>query len=148
VRVLNIAARESLTGDDVRAEGSTIMEFTPAGGCACAVLSLIVIATACPAATAHPMPQAPAERSLSDGASKIVAALRLRRDIGRLCGDGDGEAFRDAMREVVINLMMSGAIEGNPRTDAESAADFFQTHCGQTGAAARDVGRTASSSLR
>jgi hypothetical protein len=94
------------------------------------------------------MPQAPAERSLSDGASKIVAALRLRRDIGRLCGDGDGEAFRDAMREVVINLMMSGAIEGNPRTDAESAADFFQTHCGQTGAAARDVGRTASSSLR
>jgi hypothetical protein len=122
------------------------MEFAP--GCACAVLSLVVMATACPATTAQPAPQAPAERSLSDGASKIVAALRLRPDSTRLCGDGGGEAFRGAMQEVVINLMMSGEIEGNPRTDAESAADFFQTHCGQTGATGSDVGRTASSSLQ
>jgi len=124
------------------------MEFAPVRCCACAVLSLVVIATACPAATAPPTSQAPAERSLSDGASKIVAALRLRPDTGRLCGDGDSEAFRDAMREVVINLMMSGEIEGNPRTDAQSEADFFQTHCAQTGATASDVGPTASSSLR
>jgi len=56
------------------------MEFVPLGGCACAVVSLVVIATACPATTAHPTLQAPAERSLSDAASKIVAALRLRTD--------------------------------------------------------------------
>jgi hypothetical protein len=65
------------------------------------------------AAPAPPTPQAPAAGSLSDGASKIVAALRLRPDIDRLCGDG--EAFRDAMREVVINLVMSGEIGGNRR---------------------------------
>src|SRR5690242_9546058 len=103
---------------EVAAEGSTVMEFRPVGGCACAVLSLVVIATACPPAAAQPVPQASAESALSDGASKIVAALRLRPDIGRLCGDGGGEAFRDAMRETVISLMMSGELGGSPRTDA------------------------------
>ena len=85
------------------------------------------------AAPAHLVPQAPAEGSLSDGASKIVAALRLRPDIDRLCGGG--EAFRDAMREAVINLVMSGEIEGNPRKDAESAANFLHAHCEQPDAA-------------
>ena len=54
--------------------------------------------------TAPPTPQGPAERSLSDGASKIVADLRLRPDTGRLCGDGDSEAFRDAMREARMTV--------------------------------------------
>ena len=123
------------------------MQSIPLGSCACAVLSL-VLATAYPAATAHPMPLAPTERSLSAGASKIVAALRLHPNIDRLCGDGDGEAFRDAMREVVINLMMSGEIDGNPRKDAESAADFFQTHCGRPESTQASVGPSASPSLR
>ncbi|HLY06314.1 MAG TPA: hypothetical protein VKR31_11260 [Rhizomicrobium sp.] len=124
------------------------MQFTLAVGCACAVLSL-VFATAYPVATAHPMPQAPAASPLSDGASKIVAALRLRADSGRLCGDADGEAFHDAMRDVVIKLMMSGEIGGNPRRDAQSAADFFQAHCGQSvTASASAVERTPSPGLR
>lgn len=124
------------------------MQFSYVGGCACAVLSLVFAAT-CSAATAQPMSQAPAGKSLSDGAAKIVAALRLRPDIDRLCGDADGEAFHDAMREAVINLMMSGEIGGNPRKDAESAADFFQAHCGQPEAApAGELGRSASSSLQ
>lgn len=122
------------------------MQCTPLGCCLCAVLSL-VLATACPAAAAQPMPQAPAERSLSDGASKIVAALRLRPDIDRICGGG--EALYLPMREAVINLMMSGEIEGNPRRDAESAADFLQAHCGHPQAApASGVGPGVSSSLR
>ena len=95
------------------------------------------------------MPQAPAERPLSDGAAKIVAALRARPGIDRVCGDPDGEAFRDTMREVVVNLMMSDEIEGNPRKDAQSAADFFQAHCGQQQAApASEVGRSSSTGLR
>jgi hypothetical protein len=49
------------------------------------------------AAPAPPVPRAPAEGSLSDGATKIVAALRARPDIDRLCSSG-GEDFRDAMR--------------------------------------------------
>jgi hypothetical protein len=99
------------------------------------------------AAPAPPVPQAPAEGSLSDGASKIVAALRLRPDIDRLCGGG--EAFRDAMREAVINLVMSGEIEGNPRKDAQSAADFLHAHCGQPEAApASAVGPNVSSGSR
>jgi hypothetical protein len=99
------------------------------------------------AAPAHPVLQAPADGSLSDGASKIVAALRLRPDIDRLCGGG--EAFRDAMQEVVITLVMSGEIEGDPRKDAESAADFLHAHCGQPEAAPTStVGPSASSSSR
>ena len=85
------------------------------------------------AAPAPPVPQAPAEGSLSDGASKIVAALRSRPDIDRICGGG--EVFRGAMRVAVIDLVMSGEIE-NPRADAESAADFLHAHCGQPEAAA------------
>ena len=83
------------------------------------------------------MLQAPAEGSLSDGALKIVAALRLRPDIDTLCGGG--EAFRDAMREAVMTLVMSGEIEGNPRNDAESAADYLHAHCGQPKAAPADA---------
>ena len=107
----------------------------------------LVLATAYPAATAHAMPQTPAESSLSDGASKIVAALRLRPDIDRICGGG--EALYGPMREAVIKLMMSGEIEGNPRKDAESAADFLQAHCGQPqDAPASAIGPGVSSSLR
>jgi hypothetical protein len=132
----------------VAAEGSTIMRFTLTTGCACAVLSL-VFTTAYPAAMAQPMPQSPEESPLSDGSSKIVAALRLSPDIDRLCGEGDSEAFRDAMRNAVIKLMMSGEIAGNPRKDAESAADYFQAHCGAAQAAqANGVGPGSSSSMR
>jgi hypothetical protein len=87
----------------------------------------------CVAATVPPVPQAPTRESLSDGATKIVAALRLRPDIDSICGGG--EVFRDAMREAVINLMMSGEIAGSPRADAESAADFLHAHCAQPQAA-------------
>ena len=98
-------------------------------------------------APAPPVPRAPAEGSLSDGATKIVAALRARPDIGRLCSGG--EDFRDAMREAVINLVISGEIEGNPRNDAASAADFLHAHCGQSEAApARAVVPSASSGSR
>lgn len=128
------------------AEGSTSMQFASVMGFACAVLSL-VFATTGPAATAPPVSQAAAERSLSDGASKIVAALRLRPDVERLCDGGEG--FRDAMRDTVIKLMMSGEIGGNPRSDAESAADFFQAHCGSSQAVqANALDPTASSRLR
>jgi hypothetical protein len=82
-------------------------------------------------APAHPA-QTP-EGSLSDGASKIVAALRLRADIDSICGGG--EAFRDAMRDAVMRLVLSGEIAGNPRKDAQSAADFLHAHCGQPAAA-------------
>ncbi|HEX3429590.1 MAG TPA: hypothetical protein VHT03_01785 [Rhizomicrobium sp.] len=99
------------------------------------------------AAPAHSVSEAPADRPLSEGASKIVAALRLRPDIDKLCAGG--EAFRDALTEVVMNLVMSGEIEGNPRKDAESAADFLRAHCGQPKAApASAVGPSASSSSR
>jgi hypothetical protein len=152
---------------EVAAGESTIMRFTLMTGCACAVLSL-VFATAYPAVMAQPMPQSPAESPLSDGSavmaqpmpqspaesplsdgsSKIVAALRLSPDIDRLCGEGDSEAFRDAMRNAVIKLMMSGEIAGNPRKDAESAADYFQAHCGAAQTAqANGVGPSSSSSL-
>ena len=122
------------------------MQFTSLGSCVFAVLSL-VLATAYPAATAHPMPQTSANSPLSDGATKIVAALRLRPDIDRICVGGD--ALRGPMREAVIKLMMSGEIGGNPRSDAESAADFLEAHCGQLQAAsAGAVGPGVSSSLR
>ena len=89
------------------------------------------------------LPQVPADGSLSDGASKIVAAMRLRPDIDRICGGG--EAFRDAMREIVMNLVLSGEVEGNPRKDAESAADFLHAHCEHPAPTAA-VGPSASSS--
>jgi len=99
------------------------------------------------AAPAHSVSQAPADGSLSDGASKIVAALRLRPDFDRLCGGG--EALRAAMRETVMTLVMSGEMEGNPRSDAEAAADFLHAHCGQPEAApASAVGPSASSGSR
>ncbi|HEX3431877.1 MAG TPA: hypothetical protein VHT03_13435 [Rhizomicrobium sp.] len=114
-------------------------------GRACAVLSLVLAAY--PAGAAHPMPQAPDESSLSDGAAKIVAALRSRPDIDSICGGGD--ALRGPMREVVIKLMMSGEIGGNLRKEAESAADFLEAHCGQLQAAsASAVGPSVSSSSR
>jgi len=78
-------------------------------------------------------PQASAEGSLSDGASKIIAALRTRPDIDSICGGG--VAFRSAMRDAVMKLVISGEIEGNPRKDAESAADFLHAHCGHLQAA-------------
>lgn len=99
------------------------------------------------AVPARPLPPVPVEGPLSDGASKIVAALRLRPDIDTLCGGGEG--FRDAMREAVIKLVMSGEIGPNPRKDAESAADFLHAHCGQPIAApASAVGPNASSGSR
>jgi hypothetical protein len=120
------------------------MQFTRLGGCVGAVFSL-ALATAY--AAAAPTSQTPAEGSLSDGASKIVAALRSRPDIDRICGGGD--ALRGPMRDVVIGLMMSGEIGANPRKDAEAAADFLQAHCGQLQAAsASAVGPSVSSSLR
>lgn len=99
------------------------------------------------AVPAHPVPPAPGEASLSDGASKIVAALRLRPDIESICGGG--EAFRDAMRDAVMRLVLSGEIGGNPRKDAQSAADYLHAHCGQPQAApASTVAPDASSGSR
>jgi len=124
------------------------MRFTVTTRYACAGLSL-VFATACAAPKAQPMPQSPEESALSDGSSKIVAALRLSPNIDRLCGGGDSEAFRDAMQDTVIKLMMSGEIAGSPRKDAKSAADYFQAHCGAAQAAqAKGAGPSSSSSLR
>lgn len=82
---------------------------------------------------APPVPQTPGTELLSDGATKIVAAMRARPDIDRICGGG--EDFRDAMREAVMRLVISGEIEGNPRRDAEAAADFLHAHCPQPEAA-------------
>ncbi|HLY05393.1 MAG TPA: hypothetical protein VKR31_06570 [Rhizomicrobium sp.] len=93
------------------------------------------------AAPTHPAPQTPTDESLSDGASKIVAALRSRPDIDRICGGG--EAFRDAMRGAVMNLVISGEIEGNPRKDAEAAADFLHAHCAQPEAAPESADGTS-----
>jgi hypothetical protein len=99
------------------------------------------------AVPATPVSQAPAEGSLSDGASKIVAALRLRPDIDKICGGG--ETFRGAMRGTVIKLVISGEINDNPRQDAESAAAFLHAHCGQPGAVpASAVTSSASPSSR
>lgn len=84
-------------------------------------------------APAPAIPQASAEAPLSDGAAKIVAALRVRPDIDTICAGGDG--LRAAMREAVIRLMMEGEIVGNPRGDAESAAAFLRAHCAQPDAA-------------
>jgi hypothetical protein len=107
-----------------------------------------VFATAYRAAMAQPMPQSPQENPLSDGSSKIVAALRLSPNIDRLCGQGDSEAFRDTMQNAVIKLMMSGEIAGDPRKDAESAADYFQAHCGAAQTAQANGAEPSSSSLR
>jgi hypothetical protein len=92
---------------------------------------------------APPLPQAAAEGSLSDGASKIVAALRVRPDIDSICGGGD--AFRGAMRQAVIKLVMSGQLD-NPRQDAESAATYLHAHCGQPESAPVIAARPSASS--
>jgi hypothetical protein len=97
------------------------------------------------AAPTPPVPQAPAEAggSLSDGASKIVAALRVRPDIDSICGGGD--TFRGAMRQAVIKLVMSGELD-NPRQDAESAATYLHAHCGQPESAPAIAARPGASS--
>ena len=87
---------------------------------------LLLGCTACGVVPPPPVSPSAAE-PLSDGATKIVAAMRARPNIDTICGGG--EAFRDAMRSVVMNLVLSGEIEGNPRNDAEAAADFLHAHC-------------------
>lgn len=99
--------------------------------CACAMSGCTEHAqVAAPPPQMPAAPEAPAEPALSDGATKIVAAMRARPDGDTVCVGGD--AFRDAMRETVIKLMMAGELAGNPRSDAESAAAYLHAHCGQS----------------
>jgi hypothetical protein len=79
-------------------------------------------------AVASTMTSAAADAPLSPVATRILARLEARPDINVVCKSDD--QLKDAVRETVRGMIMSGEVQGRPKDDARAAALVLKSRCG------------------
>ena len=67
--------------------------------------------------------------TLSPNAELILTTARTSNDLNAICSDRS--QLTAELKTVTRSLMKSGALSGNPRSDAEAAGKYIVMNCGK-----------------